>query len=99
MSSHILVLDTNILIRAVLGSKVRNLLISNRETTDFFTPDACWADAVKYLPILFRKRKLPPNPALMLLDSLKNIIQIVDEEIYKEHTKEAQKRMIDRDIE
>lgn len=99
MPSHIIVLDANILIRAVLGSKVRDLLISNRETTDFFTPDVCWADAVKYLPILFKKRKLPSTPALTLLNNLKMIIQIAEEEIYKEHSKEAQKRMKDRDIE
>lgn len=99
MSSRILVLDANILIRAVLGNKVRDLLITNRQTIDFFTPDVCWADAKKYLPILFEKRKLPVNPALTLLSNLRNIIQIADEEIYKEHTKEAQKRMKDRDIE
>ncbi|TLY48265.1 MAG: PIN domain-containing protein [Gammaproteobacteria bacterium] len=98
MSSHILVLDANILIRAVLGSKVRDLLIANRETTDFFTPDVCWADAVKYLPVIFKKRQLPSNPALTLLDNLKKIIQIADEEIYKINSKEAQKRMKDRDI-
>lgn len=99
MSSHILVLDANILIRAVLGSKVRDVLISNRETTDFFTPDVCWADAVKYLPTLFKKRKLSSTPALTLLDNLKKIIQIADEEIYIKHTKDAQKRMKNRDIE
>jgi predicted nucleic acid-binding protein len=99
MSSRILVLDANILIRAVLGNKVRDLLITNRQTIDFFTPDVCWTDAEKYLPRLFEKRKLPPKPALTLLSNLKKIIQIADEEIYKEHTKEAQKRMKDRDIE
>lgn len=99
MSSRILVLDANILIRAVLGNKVRDLLITNRETIDFFTADVCWADAEKYLPMLFEKRKLPSNPALTLLSNLKNIIQVADEEIYKEHNKEAQKRMKGRDIE
>ncbi|MFZ2499684.1 PIN domain-containing protein [Methanosarcina sp.] len=99
MSSRILVLDANILIRAVLGNKVRDLLIINRETIDFFTADVCWADAEKYLPILFEKRKLPSNSALTLLSKLKNIIQIADEAIYKEYSKEAQKRMKNRDIE
>lgn len=99
MSSRILVLDANILIRAVLGKKVRNLLIAHRQAIDFFTPDICWADAEKYLPVLFEKRKLPSKLALTLLSNLRSIIQISDEEIYKKYSKEAQKRMKDRDIE
>ena len=56
MSSSMLVLDANILIRAVLGNRVRTLLTTYTGVVDFFTPDVCMADAQKYLPLLFEKR-------------------------------------------
>lgn len=59
LASRTLVLDANILIRAVLGEKVKNLIIANHHKTKFFTPDICRADAKKYLPILLKKRNLP----------------------------------------
>jgi len=76
MSSRILVLDANILIRAVLGNKVRDLLIRYSGAVDFFTPDVCIADARKYLPGLFEKRLLSPSPALTLLSSLECFLRI-----------------------
>lgn len=59
MQNHILVLDANILIRAVLGNKVRQLLFTHNGQITFPTPDTCIDDAQKYLPILFVKRNLP----------------------------------------
>jgi predicted nucleic acid-binding protein len=53
-----IVIDANILIRAVLGKKVRELIQNNATRVLFFTPDTCDEDALKYLPILFEKRKL-----------------------------------------
>jgi hypothetical protein len=53
-SSNILVLDANILIRAILGKKVREILFKHCDEVEFFTPDTCMSDAKKYLPILFR---------------------------------------------
>lgn len=44
-SSSVLVLDANILIRAVLGNKVKQILITYNDVVDFFTPDICIADA------------------------------------------------------
>jgi hypothetical protein len=41
MSNKVIVLDANILIRAVLGRRVQ-----------FFAPDVAYADARKYLPAL-----------------------------------------------
>jgi hypothetical protein len=44
MSSKAIVLDANILIRAVLGKRVRELIVSNAETVQFFAPDVAYAD-------------------------------------------------------
>jgi PIN domain len=61
MSTRSLVLDANILIRAVLGNKVRTLITTYSESIDFFTPDVCMADAKKYLPILLEVIMSPFN--------------------------------------
>ena len=98
ISPHVLVLDANILIRAVLGNKVRDLLIKHNEVVDFFTPDICMADAQKYIPILFEKRSLPVEPALTVLSSLESLIQIVDDGLYKTYGSEAKRRIQSRDI-
>jgi len=98
MSSRILVLDANILIRAVLGNKVRDYLLKYSGNIDFVTPDVCMADAKKYLPILFEKRSLPPESALKLLSSFDCLLQIVDEGAYEIHSNDARQRIQSRDI-
>lgn len=98
MSPKVIVLDANILIRAVLGNKVRTLIKANIETVDFFTPDVCLADAQKYLPILFKKRSIPAEPALILLNSLTSLLHVVDDLVYKSSIEEAQLRIKSRDI-
>ena len=42
-----LVLDANILVRAVLSTKVRTLLEQSFSNIRFFTPDVCFDDAEK----------------------------------------------------
>ena len=98
MSPKVIVLDANILIRAVLGNKVKTLITANIETVDFFTPDVCLADAQKYLPILFEKRSIPAEPALILLNSLTSLLHVVDDLVYKSSIEEAQLRIKSRDI-
>ena len=98
MSNRILILDANILIRAVLGSKVRNLLIEFSQSVEFFTPDVCLEDAQKYLPILFEKRSLPAEPALKVLSNLQCLLKIIDKSLYQEQAMEAQQRIKNRDF-
>jgi predicted nucleic acid-binding protein len=98
MSPRVIVLDANILIRAVLGNKVRTLITEHIETVDFFTPDVCLADARKYLPILFEKRSIPAEPALKLLNNLISLLHVVDDLVYKSSIEEAQLRIKSRDI-
>jgi len=98
MNSKVIVLDANIIIRAVLGNKVRALITDNIEKVDFFTPDVCIADAQKYLPLLFEKRSMPTEPALILLNNLRPLLHLVDELIYEREKEEAQLRIKNRDI-
>jgi predicted nucleic acid-binding protein len=52
-----IVLDANILIRAVLGRRVRHLLETYAaQGVRFFAPEIAFDDAEKYLPILLKKR-------------------------------------------
>jgi len=52
-----IVVDANILIRAVLGRRVRQLLEDySRRGVRFHAPDVAYADAEKYLPPLLQKR-------------------------------------------
>ncbi len=52
-----IVLDANILIRAVLGRRVRQILETYAgHGFRFYTPAVAYADASKYLPALLRKR-------------------------------------------
>ena|SRR3990167_8320161 len=98
MSSKLIILDANILIRAILGNKVRTLITDNIERIDFFTPEVCIADAQKYLPILFEKRSIPIEPALILLQDLRSLLHVVDETIYQREKEEAQLRIKNRDL-
>jgi predicted nucleic acid-binding protein len=93
-----IVIDANILIRAVLGKKVRELIQNHAEKVLFFTPDLCYDDALKYLPILFEKRKLSPDDALNVLAELKSLIQIVDISLYSLYEQEAKNRIAVRDL-
>jgi PIN domain len=51
MSKKSLVLDANILIRAVLGRRVLTLIADNAMRVNFFAPDIAWQDARKYFSV------------------------------------------------
>jgi predicted nucleic acid-binding protein len=95
--SSVLVLDANIIIRAVLGNKVRNYLLKFYETVDFFTPDICIEEVRKNLPTIFEKRNISPQPSIEVFKHVQNLLQIVDENLYTQREIDAKKRM-KRDI-
>jgi hypothetical protein len=49
MSKKAIVLHANILIRAVLGRRVRELIVDSADVVQFFAPDVANADTRKYL--------------------------------------------------
>lgn len=89
-----LVLDANILVRAVLSPKVRSLLELQSSQIQFFAPDVCFDDAEKYLPRIFEKRGLPADPALEVLAGLSRIVQTVEADIYGDYREEAIQRTL-----
>ena len=97
MSSAAIVLDANILIRAVLGKRVRELIHSHAANVKFFAPDVAYADARKYLPALLRKRGVDPIPAMLVLDALERIVHAMDMEVYGTLQQQALRRIEMRD--
>jgi predicted nucleic acid-binding protein len=75
MSDKAIVLDANILIRAVLGKRVRELFLENAATVKFFTPDVAYACARKYLPALLTKRGVNSAAAKAVFDTLESIVR------------------------
>lgn len=92
-----LVLDANILIRAVLGAKVRDLIVANADHVNFFVPLACVADAQKYIPEILGERGIDPAPAIALLKEIVRYLQVLEDEWLQDFDEVAKKRMQSRD--
>ena len=93
-----IVLDANILIRAILGRRVRQLIEDHsRQGVRFFAPDVSFDDAQEYLPVLLEKRGKPEADIAAALDYLRTMIEPVDRELYAIFEKEARERMRGRD--
>ncbi len=97
MSGKAIVLDANILIRAVLGKRVRELIFDNAATVKFFAPDVAYADARKYLPALLKKRGVDSSAAMVVLDKLEGVVQSIDAELYAGMQQQALQRIAVRD--
>lgn len=65
-----LVVDANILVRAVLGPRARNIILESADRTAFFAPEVAYEDARKYLPALIAKRGVVPGAATPTLEVL-----------------------------
>jgi len=93
-----IVLDANILIRAVLGRRVRQIIDTYEpQGLRFFTPDVAFDDAEKYLPILLKKRGKPHADLPASLDYLRKIVEPVPSELYSLFESEARLRLRGRD--
>lgn len=82
----------------MLGDKVRQYLLNFNRSVEFFIPDVCIQDTEKYLPMIFEKRLIPSESALVVLSKLKSFLQVVDESFYQEYEVEAKQRIKARDI-
>jgi len=62
-----LVLDANILIRAVLGKRVRSILEKYEDSAEFYTPDVCFEEAREHLPAILESRGIEWHSGLAVL--------------------------------
>jgi predicted nucleic acid-binding protein len=95
-----IVLDANILIRAVLGRHVRQLLETYAgHGIRFYTPEIAYADAAKYLPSLLRKKGKPDVDLPAALIYLQSVVQPIVQDAYGLFEEEARQRLRGRDEE
>lgn len=94
-----IVVDANILIRAVLGRKVYGVLSKFSTKVQFFTPELCFEEAEEHLPRLLERRGLPTQEALTVLRDLTLVITIVPIGLYEAYEREAKQRLGERDLE
>jgi predicted nucleic acid-binding protein len=99
MPNRALVLDANILVRAVLGERVRAVIGAYAEAVSFFVPEAAYAEAEEHLPTLVVKRGGDPEKALALLRSLRPVVVLIGREVYGELEADARERLATRDPE
>lgn len=92
-----LVLDANILIRAVLGSRVLSLLRKYADEVEFLAPDTAFQEAREWLPEILERRQVPVTSALSALDLIAGLVQRVECEVYSQFEAVARQRMDKRD--
>lgn len=95
-----IVIDANILIRAVLGRRVRHLIETYSEKRiRFYAPETVFTEAEKYLPVLLAKRGRPTADVVAAIDYFRTIVEPVDQDFYSMFEAEARQRLLGRDEE
>jgi predicted nucleic acid-binding protein len=95
-----IVLDANILIRAVLGKRVRHLLETYAvHGIRFYAPEIAYADPGKYLPALLTKWGKSDVDVPATLSYLQSLIERISQETYGLFEAEARQRLRGRDEE
>jgi predicted nucleic acid-binding protein len=97
MPGKALVLDANILIRAVLGQRVRRILEAHADSILFFVPETAYAEAEEHLAALVVRRGGDPAKAVRALRSMAALGTVVNRDLYADFEAEARKRLAARD--
>jgi len=97
MPGKALVVDANILVRAVLGKRVRGLIETHCEEVSFFVPEAAYAEAEEHLPALVVKQGGDPEKAIAFLRALSQLVKLIGSDVYNKFEAEARERLGQRD--
>lgn len=94
-----IVLDANILIRAVLGARVKKIITDHAEHAEFFAPELAYAEAERHLPEILDKRGRADqiDAPLAYLRGLQAVVLPVPEEVYESLRAAALSRIESRD--
>jgi predicted nucleic acid-binding protein len=98
--SKIIVIDANILIRAVLGIRTFSLIAEHSDEVLFFSPRTCYDEVAFHLPNIARKRQISPaheQEALRTLNHLKTLVREIEADIYQDFKQDALTRIGNRD--
>ncbi len=94
-----LVIDANILIRAVLGSRVRGLIEHYCNSVAFYIAEANVDEAEFYLSTeLAAKRGLSEEVWRQVFEGVLNTVQIIADDVLIEVETEAKARIASRDV-
>lgn len=97
MPLRALVLDANILIRAVLGQRVRALINQHAANTRFFAPVAAYEEAHRHLPDLLEKRHVSRDAVIEVLIAMEAVVAPLGEAFYADMRAAALQRIGMRD--
>jgi predicted nucleic acid-binding protein len=97
-AGKLLVLDANILIRAVLGPRVRTILTDYGATAQFIAPESAVSEAHEHLPAILSRRGNPVTAGFAVLDAVMKIVQTASPETYAAFEETAKRRIAKRDI-
>lgn len=97
MNDRAIVLDANILIRAVLGKRVRELLVENADRVQFFHPMWPTLTPVSTFPHCWKKRGIQSESAMAVLDALETIVLPLELVVYVDFKAQALQRIATRD--
>lgn len=88
-----LVVDANILLRAVFGVRVRVLLNDYADTTRFYAPDIYFEEARKHIPAISLLKRVDPLAAFEFLELANRLVEPVSRTFYVEHEAAARRRI------
>ncbi len=91
------VVDANILLRAVFGQRVRQLLEQYEDAVNFYTPETCVEEARKYVASVAARKNIDVDLASSVLDGICRLVEPVDTSLYTEFEEPARERMNRRD--
>ncbi len=97
MADRALILDANILVRAVLGTRVRGILERHGREVDFAAPDVAFEEVEAYLPPILASRSLSPALAMATYEQVSAIVQELPLPYYAGQEVAARARIAVRD--
>jgi predicted nucleic acid-binding protein len=80
-----------------LGQRVRQILEKYEDKARFYTPDICFEDARRYIPVISNERGLDVDLGLSVLEQIGSIVEEVDRSLYEEYQSAARERIAPRD--
>ncbi len=92
-------IDANILVRAVLGKRVREVIETHASGVSFFLPESAYAEAEEHTAALVVKRGGDPEKAFALLRALSHLVELIGRDVYGEFEVDARRRLARRDPE
>jgi predicted nucleic acid-binding protein len=94
----LLVLDANILIRSILGKRVRSILVRYGSRVRFVAPETAFQEAEEHIPEILTNRGMPVAKGMAVLRAIGKVVQPIGLDTYAVFEKDARRRLAKRDI-